>query len=89
MASTLTQVPLAPDECRRQTEGDVLGSLVDGLIARDELSDYHLLHATRADLCRRLGKFPEALGSYQRALELAHQEPERRFIERRIVELKR
>jgi RNA polymerase sigma-70 factor (ECF subfamily) len=52
------------------------------------LADYHLLHAVRADLYRRLGKKREALDSYRRALELAKQEPERRFLERRIDELK-
>ena len=61
--------------------------LVDGLLARGELRDYHLAHAARADLCRRLGRREEAVASYRRALELARQGPERRFIERRLVEL--
>ena len=52
------------------------------------LPNYHLLHAVRADLCRRLGKKNDALAAYRRALELARQEPERRFLERRIDELK-
>jgi RNA polymerase sigma-70 factor, ECF subfamily len=62
-------------------------ALVDALLARGDLSDYHLAHAARADLCRRLGRAEEARASYERALALARQEPERRFLERRLVEL--
>ncbi len=62
-------------------------ALVDALLARGELSDYRLAHAARADLCRRLGRSAEARDSYQRALHLTQQEPERRFIERRLAEL--
>ena len=54
-----------------------------------QLSSYHLAHAVHADLCRRLGKTKEALASYRRALSLARQEPERRFLERRLAELAR
>jgi RNA polymerase sigma-70 factor (ECF subfamily) len=61
-------------------------ALVDRLVK--ELDGYHLLHAARADLCRRLGRAKEARQSYERALKLARQEPERRFLERRIAELK-
>lgn len=61
--------------------------LVDSLIARGELAQYHLAHATRADLCRRLGKHADARASYQRALALVKQEPERRFLEKRLNEL--
>ena len=61
--------------------------LIDAILERGELSDYRLAHAARADLCRRLGKAAEARVSYQRALELTHQEPERRFLERRLAEL--
>jgi RNA polymerase sigma-70 factor, ECF subfamily len=57
------------------------------LLARGELADYHLAHAARADLCRRLGRTDEARTSYERALALALQEPERRFLERRMREL--
>ncbi len=60
--------------------------LVDGLMK--ELDGYHLAHAARADLCRRLGRAKEARQSYERALKLARQEPERRFLERRLTELK-
>jgi RNA polymerase sigma-70 factor (ECF subfamily) len=60
--------------------------LVDSLMR--DLKDYHLAHAAYADLCRRLGRKAEARASYQKALALAKQEPERRFLERRIAELK-
>jgi RNA polymerase sigma-70 factor (ECF subfamily) len=62
-------------------------ALVDALLARGDLMDYRLAHAARADLCRRLGRAAEARHSYHRALELTYQEPERRFIERRLAEL--
>jgi RNA polymerase sigma-70 factor (ECF subfamily) len=63
-------------------------ALVDKLLARGVLGDYHLAHAARADLYRRLGRTDQARLSYQRALTLAHQEPERRFLERRLAELR-
>jgi RNA polymerase sigma-70 factor (ECF subfamily) len=62
-------------------------TLVDAILARGQLADYRLAHAARADLCRRLGRKQEAQVSYRRALALARQEPERRFIERRLAEL--
>jgi RNA polymerase sigma-70 factor (ECF subfamily) len=61
--------------------------LVDAILTRGELADYHLAHATRADFCRRLGKTADARHSYQQALKLARQEPERRFLAGRIAEL--
>jgi RNA polymerase sigma-70 factor (ECF subfamily) len=61
--------------------------LVDALLARGELADYRLAHATRADLCRRLGEREGARASYERALALTEQGPERRFLERRLAEL--
>ena len=61
--------------------------LVDALLERGELAQYHLAHATRADFCRRLGKYADARVSYERALALAKQEPERRFLEKRLAEL--
>jgi RNA polymerase sigma-70 factor (ECF subfamily) len=64
-------------------------ALIDGILSRGELADYHLAHSARADLCRRLGNTPEAVASYHRALRLAQQEPERRFLERRLRELSR
>jgi RNA polymerase sigma-70 factor (ECF subfamily) len=60
-------------------------ALVDALLARGELADYHLAHAARADLCRRLGRHAEARAAYVRALELTQQEPERRFLARRLA----
>jgi RNA polymerase sigma-70 factor (ECF subfamily) len=60
---------------------------VDGLM--DELQGYHLAHAVRADLLRRLGKKPEAAEAYAKALALSRQGPERRFLERRIAELEK
>jgi RNA polymerase sigma-70 factor (ECF subfamily) len=62
-------------------------ALIDALLADGELADYHLAHAARADLCRRLGDREEAATSYRKALALAKQEPERRFIEGRLREL--
>lgn len=60
---------------------------IDALLARGELSDYHLAHAARADLCRRLGRVAEARAAYEQALALTHQEPERRYLARRLGEL--
>jgi RNA polymerase sigma-70 factor, ECF subfamily len=54
-----------------------------------KLSEYHLAHAVHADLCRRAGRKEEALGSYRKALSLARQGPERRFLERRVAEIER
>jgi RNA polymerase sigma-70 factor (ECF subfamily) len=62
--------------------------LINGLLAREELSNYHLAHSAHADLCRRLGRIPEARASYEKALALAQQEPERRFLARRLRDLK-
>jgi RNA polymerase sigma-70 factor (ECF subfamily) len=62
--------------------------LIDDLLAREQLSDYHLAHSARADMCRRLGRIPEARASYEKALALASKEPERRFLARRLAELK-
>jgi RNA polymerase sigma-70 factor (ECF subfamily) len=61
--------------------------LVDAILERGDLADYQLAHAARADLCRRLGRVTEARASYRKALELTRQEPERRFLERRLAEL--
>jgi RNA polymerase sigma-70 factor, ECF subfamily len=77
-------------------------SIIDGLLAREKISNYYLAHSARADLCRRLGRIPEARASYEKALALlapgkdkdkdhrenARQEPERRFLARRLEELK-
>ena len=61
--------------------------LVDALLKHGELAQYHLAHATRADFCRRLGRHADARVSYERALALAKQEPERRFLEKRLADL--
>jgi RNA polymerase sigma-70 factor (ECF subfamily) len=61
--------------------------LVDAILGRGDLVDYRLAHAARADLCRRLGRAADARASYQRALALTRQEPERRFLERRLKEI--
>ena len=65
--------------------GDPEGALA--LAERLDLESYHYLHATRADLLRRLGRLDEARGAYERALELVHSDSERRFLERRRSEL--
>jgi RNA polymerase sigma-70 factor (ECF subfamily) len=62
-------------------------ALIDAILARGDLADYHLAHAARADLYRRLGRSAEARVAYTRALALAGQEPERRFLARRLAEL--
>ncbi len=62
-------------------------TLVNAILARGDLADYHLAHAARADLCRRLGDAEAARASYRRAIALVRQQPERRFLERRLSEL--
>lgn len=62
-------------------------ALIDAILARGDLTGYHLAHAARAELCRRSGGTAEARSSYERALALARQEPERRFLERRLADL--
>jgi RNA polymerase sigma-70 factor (ECF subfamily) len=61
--------------------------LVDRLTASGELRDYHLLHATRADFLRRLGRNPEAGDAYREALSLARTDPERRYLTKRLHEV--
>ena len=61
--------------------------LVDAILSRGELVNYHLAHAARADLCRRLGRTAEACASYEKALSLTQQEPERRFLRGRLAEI--
>ena len=62
-------------------------AIVDDILNRGDLKDYRFAHAARADFCRRLGRTAEARTSYERALKLTKQGPERRFIERRLGEL--
>jgi RNA polymerase sigma-70 factor (ECF subfamily) len=69
-------------------DGPLAGlTLIDEILARGELAEYHLAHSARADLYRRLGRTVEARVCYERALGLTRQEPERRFLERRLAEL--
>ncbi len=63
-------------------------ALIDSLLAEGELSGYHLAHSARAEMCRRLGLTSEAKASYERALSLTQLEPERRFLEGRLAELR-
>jgi len=63
-------------------------ALIDTILARGELADYYLAHSARAELCRRLGRTADARASYQRALGLTRQEPEQRFLERRLADLR-
>jgi len=63
-------------------------ALIDAILARGDLADYPLAHSARAELCRRLGKTGDARASYERALGLTRQEPQRRFLERRLAELR-
>ena len=60
---------------------------IEPMLAEPPLATYHLTHAAHADLCRRAGRIAEARASYVRALDLARQEPERRFLRRRLTEL--
>jgi RNA polymerase sigma-70 factor (ECF subfamily) len=70
-------------------DGPVAGlALIDAILDRGDLADYALAHSARADLCRRLGKTGDARASYERALGLTRQEPQRRFLERRLSELR-
>ena len=71
-------------------DGPLAGlDLIDAILARGELANYHLAHSVRAELCRRLGKVAEARTAYERALALTRQAPERRFLEGRLRELKK
>jgi len=62
-------------------------NLIDAILTRGDLSDYHLAHSARAELCRRLGNKEQARVSYEKALSLVQLEPEKRFLERRLNEL--
>jgi RNA polymerase sigma-70 factor (ECF subfamily) len=62
-------------------------ALIDAIVARGDLANYHLLYAARADLCRRLGRMTAARAAYQQALNLVQQAPERRFLERRLADV--
>ena len=62
-------------------------ALIEAILDCGNLQEYRLAHAAHADLCRRVGRTTQARASYQRALALTQQEPERRFLERRLAEL--
>ena len=69
-------------------DGPLAGlQLIDDILERGDLADYHLVHSARADLYRRMGRTEEARASYERALALTQQQPERRFLEQRLAEL--
>jgi RNA polymerase sigma-70 factor, ECF subfamily len=61
--------------------------IIDAITAHGELDDYYLTHAARGDLYKRLGRVSDAVAAYRRTLELVTQEPERRFVIRRLREL--
>jgi RNA polymerase sigma-70 factor, ECF subfamily len=63
-------------------------TFIDAVLAHDELANYHLAHSARADMCRRLGRTAEARSSYEKALALTQQEPERKFLQDRLRQLK-
>ena len=62
--------------------------LIDAIIVRGDLTNFHLAHSARAELCRRLGRTAEARASFEWALDLTQQEPERRFLERKLREMR-
>jgi RNA polymerase sigma-70 factor (ECF subfamily) len=64
-------------------------NLIEAILARGELENYHLAHAARADFCRRLGRTADARNAYERALSLTQQGPERRFLEGRLEALRK
>jgi RNA polymerase sigma-70 factor (ECF subfamily) len=70
-------------------DGPAVGlTFIDAVLAHGELANYHLAHSARADMCRRLGRMAEARSSYEKALALAQQEPERKFLQERLRHLK-
>lgn len=92
-AALLAMQPSAVIELNRAAaiamhEGPAVGlELIEALLARGELREYHLVHAARADLYRRLGRLNEARGAYEQARALATSEPEQRYLEKRLREL--
>src|SRR5438093_3299643 len=81
-------IELNPAVALALRDGPAAGlAIIDRILARGDLADYRLAHAARAELCRRLGRTADARGSFERALALTRQEPERRFLERRIAGL--
>jgi RNA polymerase sigma-70 factor (ECF subfamily) len=86
MTSNLVELNRAVAVAMRDGPATGLG-LIDSILARGDLADYHFAHSARAEFCRRLGRIEEARASYQLALTLAQQEPERRFLRGRLAEL--
>jgi RNA polymerase sigma-70 factor (ECF subfamily) len=62
-------------------------AFIDAVLAHGELANYYLAHSARADMCRRLGRIAEARSSYEKALALTQQEPERKFLQERLRQL--
>ena len=87
LAAAVADCRAQPGSSHRESEGRRRESAIDEVMERGALSAYHLAHAARADFCRRLGRLEEARAAYQRALELALEPQDRRFIERRLCEL--
>jgi predicted RNA polymerase sigma factor len=74
---------------RSQSDGPEAGlTLIDAVLEHGELANYYLAHSARADMYRRLGRTAEARSSYEKALALTQQEPERQFLQERIRQLK-
>ncbi|WP_242170725.1 MULTISPECIES: RNA polymerase sigma factor [unclassified Pseudomonas] len=90
----LRQVPSPVIELNRAVavamrDGPLAGlQLVEGIVSRGELLDYHLAHSARGEFCRQLGRTDEAKAAYEKALSLTQQAPEKHFLERRLAELK-
>lgn len=90
----LRQVPSPVIELNRAVavamrDGPLAGlQLVEGIVSRGELLDYHLAHSARGEFCRQLGRIDEAKAAYEKALSLTQQAPEKHFLARRLAELK-
>ncbi|QHD08669.1 RNA polymerase sigma factor [Pseudomonas sp. R76] len=90
----LRQVPSPVIELNRAVavamrDGPLAGlQLVEGIVSRGELLDYHLAHSARGEFCRQLGRTDEAKAAYEKALSLTQQTPEKSFLKRRLAELK-
>jgi RNA polymerase sigma-70 factor (ECF subfamily) len=83
----MMRLSIADAKARVDSRKELL-ELIEAILNRGDLRDYHLAHSARAELCRRLGRREDARQSYERALALTRQEPERRFLRTRLSELK-
>ena len=96
MVILISMSPLRPHHSTRQTgerrldcaERIFILTLIDAVLEHGELANYYLAHSARADMYRRLGRTAEARSSYEKALALTQQEPERQFLQERIRQLK-